>query len=233
MTATVAQDPVRRAIINAYWPTLGGDTMAEDDFHVPFGQLTFDAEGMETPGPYFSRKAHVPGPWSGVTIGRGYDMGQHSAAAIIADLTAAGVPRELAERFAPAAGLKGNAARRFIRSAGLTDAEITPAQQKALFIATYDTLAQDCMRICRKPDVVATYGPTVWEALEPRLRDVVVDLRYRGDYTPKTRKRVQPLIVANDLTGMRDALADEPYWCGQFGVPRDRFERRRDYLAGG
>lgn len=36
---------------------------------MPQGQLTFDAEGGETEGRYFSHKPHVPGANSGVTIG--------------------------------------------------------------------------------------------------------------------------------------------------------------------
>ena len=52
---------------------------AEDAFTVPFGQITFDAEGQEQRGKYFSRSPHVPGPASGITIGRGYDLGSRSA----------------------------------------------------------------------------------------------------------------------------------------------------------
>jgi murein DD-endopeptidase MepM/ murein hydrolase activator NlpD len=65
----------------------------EDDFSVSSGQLTFDAEGLEKPGRFFSRRLHVPGPWSGATIGRGYDMRERSKDEIVADLAAAGVAK--------------------------------------------------------------------------------------------------------------------------------------------
>jgi len=49
------------------------------------GGLTFDAEGQERRGRYFSRVAHVPGPWSGVTIGRGYDLKYRKADEVVND----------------------------------------------------------------------------------------------------------------------------------------------------
>lgn len=125
---------------------------------MPVGQLTFDAEGLEKRGPFFSRTAQVPGVFSGVTIGRGYDMGARSASEIIADLTAAGIDRATAERFAEARGLTGPQAKRFVKQKKLKQLEITPAQQKALFLIVYKELEGDVMRICKKADVVDTYG---------------------------------------------------------------------------
>jgi len=63
------------------------------------------------------------------------------------------------------------------------------------------------------------------------VRDLVVDLRYRGDYTPSSRERIQSLLVANNATAIATLMADEAYWCGPEKVPQDRFRRRRDYLA--
>ena len=105
-------------------------TGENDPFIVPYGQLTFDAEGLEKRGPFFSRKAHVPGAFSGVTIGRGYDMGSRSASEIIADLTAAGIDQATAERFSEARGLKGSKAKIFVKQKKLDQIEITPEQQK-------------------------------------------------------------------------------------------------------
>jgi len=47
------------------------DAAAEDKLRVPRGQLTFDAEGLDVPGRFFSRVLHVPSGASGVTLGRG------------------------------------------------------------------------------------------------------------------------------------------------------------------
>ena len=80
------------------------------------GQVTFDSEGDNNKKSHFySKKPHVPGKWSGVTIGRGYDMGQKSKAQIISDLTKAGISRERATKLAAGAGLKGQSARNFLK----------------------------------------------------------------------------------------------------------------------
>lgn len=61
-------------------------------------------------------------------------------------------------------------------------------------------------------------------------QEMIVDLKYRGDYTPETRKLVQPLIVANDLEGFAKAIANEKYWVDGKNVPLDRFKRRRAFI---
>ena len=85
-----------------------------DNFTMPVGQLTFDAEGLETRGQYFSRAPHVPGSSSGVTIGRGYDMKERSKSEIIEDLTNAGVSIDRAEQLSECRGLSGQSARSYL-----------------------------------------------------------------------------------------------------------------------
>ncbi len=202
-----------------------------DYFKVAAGQITFDAEGLETPGKFFSRTPHVPGPWSGVTIGRGYDMRERSETEIFEDLTTAGVPKTKARKLAGCRGRKGAQARNYLEDKNLLELTISTAQQWHLFNATYAELEGDVLRICRKADVVAKYGQTDWSDLDPLIRDIVVDLRYRGDYTGATRERVQPTLVANDIAALTALMADKEYWVGSRGVPNDRFKRRRDYLS--
>lgn len=204
---------------------------ATDYFKVPAGQLTFDAEGLETPGKYFSRKPHVPGAWSGVTIGRGYDMKERSKDEIIDDLNAAGAPLVKAKKLSRCRGLKGARARNFLTENNLTDLTITPEQQWQLFNSTYEELEGDVIRICSKTDVAAKYGETDWDQLHFLIRDITIDLRYRGDYTGATRERVQPILVINDLDALASLMADRNYWVGSLNVPNDRFKRRRDYLT--
>jgi len=208
-----------------------GSAISDSEFRVPAGQLTFDAEGLEARGPFFSRKPHVPSSSSGVTIGRGYDMKSRRPSGIVTDLSGAGIEDRIAHKFAEAAGLEGNAAKQFIRRSDVAQIEITPHQQKALFKVTYAEHVADVRRICDKNDVVTKYGPTDWDQLHPAIKDMLVDLRYRGDYTGTTRNRVQPLVVANDLFGLQQTMADKSYWMQNRGVPRDRFERRADYMA--
>lgn len=202
-----------------------------DDFTVSDGQLTFDAEGLESRGPYFSRVPHVPGGWSGVTIGRGYDMKERSESEILEDLSNAGVSMDRAKQLAECNGLRGENAKEFLESNGLNNIEISTAEQKALFIQTYQELEGDVIRICNKQDVVAKYGETDWDSLNPTIKDIVVDLRYRGDYTGATRQRVQPALVNNDLAALQDVLSDRNYWVTRFRVPENRFELRKDYIS--
>lgn len=197
-----------------------------DAFRVDQGQLTFDAEGTEG-GRYHTRVAHVPPGPSGVTIGRGYDLGQHTRAQIVAALVGAGLDAGAAGRFGEAAGLKGDSARDWLRRNRTNLVEITPEQQEALFATTYREMAMDVSRISNKTDVVAKYGATDLNETTSAISDTLVDLRYRGDYTPKARDQVQKAASDNDLIGMTDAMSDRSQWKG---VPEDRFRRRKAYL---
>ena len=203
----------------------------DNPLQVDAGQLTFDAEGVDNRNSrYFSRRPHVPGDTSGITIGRGYDMKHRSEQEVFDDLREAGVGVARSRRLAGGAGLVGDIAKAFIADNGLQDMTITRKQQKALFNAVYAELGADVLRLCNKADVVAKYGKTDWENLDPRLRDIVIDLRYRGDYHPRSRQEVQPILVANDVAAMAELMGRKSYW-ERFGVPRDRYQRRRDYLA--
>ena len=196
------------------------------------GSLTFNAEGLETKGLYFSRAMHWPGGKSGVTIGRGYDLGVEgrTKAQVIKDLTAAGVPSFDASRFAQAVGLKGEKAKNFVNLNRAYFPEISvEAQDKLFFDILLPRYTSEVKRISEKPDVVAKYGATDWDNLDPRIKDVAVDLIYRGDYTGHTREKVQPFIVKNDVDGLKTLMNDSQYWKG-LGVPDDRFQRRAEFL---
>ena len=107
----------------------------------------------------------------------------------------------------------------------------TTSITKTLFEVTYEEHSADVKRISGKKDVVKKYGRTDWSQLHPAIKDVLVDLRYRGDYTGTTRNRVQLMVVANDIFGLQETMTDKAYWMQNIGVPRDRFERRADYMA--
>lgn len=196
------------------------------DYTVARGQITFDAEGVEDQASRFhSRRLHWPEGASGVTIGRGYDMKQRSQAEVRADLIAAGIEESRADQLAKGARLSGQDAKQFVQdNRGI---EITPTEQKRLFEQTYAVMEADVRRIVSKPDVVEAYGETDWEKLNPAIRDVVVDLRFRGDYSPATRKLIQSLVAANDLQGLIKAMGDPGKWKN---VPFDRFRRRLNFL---
>jgi len=73
------------------------------------------------------------------------------------------------------------------------------------------------------------YGELDWENTHPAIRDMLVDLRYRGDYTGRTRRLVQEAAAANDLVAFASAFSDSSAWSG---VPRDRQRRRLAFLEG-
>ena len=198
------------------------------DLRVGFGQTTFDAEGLESRGPHFSRVMHWPGGASGVTIGRGYDMGHRTRLQVLTELRNAGMPEGDAEFFSKAAGLKRDDARRFVHC-NVADAPVIslPVQRRLFeYITTPETIA-DIKWVLSKQDLREKYGEITWDQLTPLAQEVVFDLRYRGDYRPDTRIRLQPLIVAGDDRGLSALLADKSYWAS-LGVPSGRIQARID-----
>ena len=87
------------------------------------------------------------------------------------------------------------------------------------------------IRICNKDDVVQRYGACNCEAIQPIIRDVVVDLKYRGDYISETRRKIQKAVADNDLAAFTTAMRDDNYWMGEMNVPEDRFCRRCKYIT--
>ena len=196
------------------------------DFTVDRGQITFDAEGQEG-GPYHSRTPHVPSDNSGLTLGRGYDMSKRTEAEIEQDLLAAGMLEADAKAYKKAFGLKGKEARDFIAKASPPLVEITTEQQKKLFAITYEAISKEVKRLCNKADTVETYGKVDWDKLDRKIKDILIDLKFRGDYTTASRKIIQRFVANNDFVRFREELGKSSNWTS---VPKDRFQRRSDYL---
>lgn len=200
-------------------------TASDERLQVPDGQLTFDAEGKENPGGAFhSREAHAPGGGSGVTIGRGYDVGSRRESGVLEDLMGAGLSAEDAQAYADARGKKGKTASRYVKNNDLPD--ITLEQQKALFATSYAQEKSEVARISGKADTEKAYGAYDVDKGNPALRDLMVDLKFRGDYTPGSRRSVQELAANDDIEGLAANLGDRKKWAS---VPDDRFERRKAY----
>lgn len=210
---------------------------ADDDhlkwLKVPFGQLTFDVEGNDIDDPnnplhrYFSRVVHWPGGNSGVTIGRGYDLGQRPNPGI--DLEDVGIREPLLSWLIGAKGLSGQAAKNYLDSASaeIKKIKITRKQQYKLFIPVYNHMKSEVIRISNKTFEKANYGILTWENVRPKVQDIVVDLIYRGDYTVSSRAIVQKDFVENNLGNMKEKISNQANWAG---VPPDRFTRRAEYL---
>lgn len=196
-----------------------------DPYKVKRGQLTFDAEGQEG-GRYHSRHAHWPGGASGVTLGRGYDMGGRTSASVYSDLVDAGVPSNVAHQYAAGAGKKGAAAGRWVNANRDGIPDISPEAQNRLFDKTYAEQEAVVKRISDKSDAVKKYGAVCWDNLDPKIRDSLIDLKYRGDYTPRTRRFLQKAAADNDPEAFGKAMRNRANWGS---VPADRLNRRVNY----
>jgi hypothetical protein len=192
------------------------------------GQLTFDAEGSEQ-GPYFSRRAHAPpGSASGVTVGRGYDLGRRSQSEVVRDLVSAGMELSDARRLSEGAGLKGDRARTFVISRRVSLPVISRRVQKELFervlYPRYEARAQRWL--------AAGGIDRAWITIDPRIREVLIDLAFRGDTTPRVRSHLRAAIEHNHVDAFVDRLTDEDFWKpGTPGhVPVDRFRRRGAFI---
>ncbi len=152
------------------------------------GQVTFDAEGNDDrSSPYFSRVVQWPGnDASGVTLGRGYDMGNRTEAEVTADLTAAGVPADKAKEFAKGAGPanKGVKAGQFVKDNKTKLGELSLQAQKSLFERTYPKYVEAARtnyeRWTTGSDGKSLAGKVEWEKLDPAIRDILVDFVYQG-----------------------------------------------------
>lgn len=209
-----------------------GGERPDELLKVRFGQATFDAEGTEQTGRFFSRRISYPGIGdSGVTIGRGYDMGRRTARQVLRELSAAGMPRDAAEFLSHAAGLRGDKAKEFVVF-NADDAPVMSLEvQKKLFedVVTPE-IVKDIKRIFSKPDTVKRYGEPAWESLPQAAQELVFDLRYRGDYTPHTRQRLQQPLASGDYAELRRVINDTKYW-QSLGVPRERIRERQQIAA--
>ncbi|WP_234782795.1 hypothetical protein [Enterobacter hormaechei] len=207
------------------------DEMALKWLQVPKGQLTFDAEGNDIDtSPWFSRKIHWPGGVSGVTIGRGYDLGQQASAN--ADLVQNGVTDPFKSWLVGSQGLSGAGAQSRFNSASedIRNSTITRKQQYDIFMISYQRLEDDVKRICQKPDTIRVYHSNpqatpeqAWSDIPEKIKEILVDLRYRGDYTPRARSLIQRYAYSGDLNSFGNVLSTRSNWQN---VPEERFNQR-------
>lgn len=154
------------------------------------GQLTFDAEGTDYITavepfrqyryPNFSRILQwPPTASSGVTLGRGYDMGNRSVGEIFTTLRQAGIEEYKAVICSKAAHLKGHQAGAFVKVYGPLVGEITHQQQIRLFELAYQVKLNEARNLYRRLSHKIPDAPA-WDQLEQKIRDVIVDIFYQG-----------------------------------------------------
>lgn len=152
------------------------------------GLLTFRAEGDNFRGSrYYSRFIHWPGnasacqgDASGVTIGRGFDMGSRTKAESCGYLIKAGVEAKKAEKISTGSRLKFCQAEKFVRQHKNEIGEITELQQLMLFEAVYPEYTNKAKRFYNK---YKGANAVAWRELHPVLKEVFIDMRYQGAMT--------------------------------------------------
>lgn len=192
-------------------------------------KLTYDAEGTDEQ----CRCPHVP-PKSGVTWGHGYDCWLKSSSKILGDLLSVGIDREMAYIFSQCSGLRGRLARVWLRDSGLDQEVMTPSQQVALFLISYREMENSARLLYSKPSCRTGYGWILtWDSLLQPIRDIIVDLRFRGDWIPSSRKFLADAIRSNSVQVFAEAMDTFSFWRLRMGVPKDRHKRRIQFLKEG
>jgi len=155
---------------------------------VSAGQVTFNAEGNDNPhSSYFSRHLHWPKGVSGVTIGRGYDMGGRTQETIFLDLTRAGVPADQAELMSQGRKLTGVTAERFVNNHRNECGIISREAQARLFELIYPNYVSRAKAVYLSK--TANFPErTSWEALKKPIREIAVDFVYQGLGFERTMK---------------------------------------------
>ncbi|MEM6269717.1 MAG: M15 family metallopeptidase [Bacteroidota bacterium] len=191
--ATLSPPAFQFADSGSETPPDGPPVQKQDDpLKVDRGQVTFDAEGNDTKNStWYSRHIHWPGTDnSGVTIGRGYDMGNRTEAGIKAHMQAAGIGGQQANLLAASAGKKGASAKKYVADYRDQIGDITQEQQKKLFEIVYveyeakakGRATKHGAYAQREEDKPFMLTPEQYDALHPTIKELLVDLTYRGDY---------------------------------------------------
>ncbi|HEE9789252.1 TPA: hypothetical protein R8F93_003317 [Enterobacter soli] len=145
------------------------------------GILTYDAEGNNTPNsPYYSRVIHWPGnELSGVTLGRGYDMGDRTESQIYQDMIKSGVDGATARKISLARAYKGSAAAAFVSNNKTDIGEISEEQQINLFNLIYpDYIARTIANYNSWTSDITTAKN--WDELDEPIQEVLIDFVYQG-----------------------------------------------------
>lgn len=222
------------------------DAMDEKWLIVPKGQFTFDNEGDDIESsPYFSRKAHVPNNngtvigQSGVTIGRGLDVGNPPTGATGQSPSKLNLEKlfqkseltpELSDWLLSVEGVKKEASLQVLNNSSLDDDEmtLTRKQQHLMFNVVYEFMEEKTRVLLTKPDVQAKFGLVDWDNLPLNVKEVLIDLTYRGDNSPRTREEFVPALVNFDPLEFGEVIKiRNPLWRG---IDLNRREKRENHL---
>jgi hypothetical protein len=222
--------------------TIENDTLIDnsgDSLKVSKGQFTFDVEGDDyyRGSPYFSRLPHVPGAdktsnKSGITIGRGTDLGQQELEQT--DFESAGIDAEFSKWLAGAKGKQASGARSYLEAipAGLKGQVITRKAQKKLFenlIEIYEKRAKSYF------DGVKDSNNEIvkWSFIDEKIQEVLVDMAYRGDLKQEVVEKILNLVSENDKLKLAKFVGDPNKFKGYVSTlpDKNRCDNRREWLS--
>ncbi|MEP7730715.1 type VI secretion system PAAR protein [Marinomonas primoryensis] len=238
------------------------DEMDKKWLIVPKGSLTFDSEGDDQErSVYFTRVPHIPHNGdevigeSGITIGRGLDLGSRKASQVNtlfknAAQHANPISEALLTWLKGGAGKKKQDAFDYWKTLDAQvpkeEQHITRKIQYYLFQGIYSEYEEKTKELTTKADVCKMYlgGKKVdWDALPENVKEVLTDLTYRGDYTGSddtrgnTRKVIVPAVYKDQQEGLKgegsyfyEVMDNRIFWSEVFGVVNGRILRRRDTL---
>jgi hypothetical protein len=241
--------------------SVSDDEMEERWLTVPKGQLTFDAEGNDVETSiYFSRHPHVPNNRgvvigaSGVTYGRGLDLGQISISELnklIKTISNNCTPlsNSMLRWLKGAVGLQKQAAYDYAMVINdvvpRNEQTLTRKQQHYMFNEIYLKLESIAKRTIENPKGSRTNSAPngvdldpekiiSWNTLPQNIKDVLVDLTFRGDNRPSTREFFIPALIksiknSDGFSTLKENIKDNK-WKNLFNVPLDRYQRRCNYL---
>lgn len=185
-----------------------------DSLVIKSGELTATGEGSDSQTK-FIHWPHTAA--SGVTLGKGYDIGSRTESEVIAELTAAGMGVDQATKVSKGAGLKGDAANKFVKENKTAVGEVSSNVQYALLgqmlevyterakstatKTTADGTRNAAGREKKEGKEAGTYVLTgvQWSSLHPGMVEFLTDLIYQGGYYGWDRvAKVNEKLIAND-----------------------------------
>ncbi|MGF1902031.1 pesticin C-terminus-like muramidase [Aliivibrio sifiae] len=237
------------------WVYEQSDEMDEKWLSLPKGNLTFQSEGNDINSSiFFSRRAHVPNNKgvvignSGITFGRGLDIGQRTkdeVKDIFAKVTLNCKPlsQNLLNWLKEGAGKVKQAAFEHYKTLDekvpKEEQLLTRKQQHFLFLEIYPFYEKRTEALLTKNDVRKAYDKDnifVWDKLPKKVKEVLVDLTYRGDNRSSTRKLFMPPLISdikNDKTGTSSLfykIMSDEMWKTTYYVDENRFTQRKNKL---
>ena len=96
----------------------------------------------------------------------------------------------------------------------------------------YSEAEADVKRICTKPDVVKKYGKCDWDKIDDGIKEFLIDLRFRGDYSgmdgKNERSKIQKAAVTNNYDELIKHASDNKVW--NANLDGNRFNQRIFHL---